>query len=110
MGFLVLAGAYYILSEGTVPDKKPFYYGLFGILNLNTGLMIMSGALLIAGMLQTYLGHVLGIDYVEINRLINPYLMIRGLGGAMFTLGDMFLCWRIIKAWRETNQLNKAAK
>lgn len=102
MGFLVLAGAYYILSEGNEPDKKAYLFGVIGVLHLNVGLVIMGTSLLIAGLLQTYLGRVLGIDFIQVKTIISPYLIIRVLGGLIFTLGDMLLSWRIIKTWWQT--------
>lgn len=105
LGFLVLAGAYYILSEGNVPDKKAYLFGVVGVLHLNVGLIIMGTSLLIAGFLQTYLGRVVGIDFLQVKTIINPYLIIRVLGGLVFTLGDMLLSWRIVKTWWETREV-----
>ena len=105
LGFLVLAGAYYILSEGNEPNKKAYLLGLFGVLQLNVGLVIMGTSLLIAGFLQTYLGRVLEIDFIQIKTIVSPYLIIRVLGGLVFTLGDMLLSWRIFKTWWETRAI-----
>lgn len=110
LGFLVLAGAYYILSEGTEPDKKAYLFSIVGVLHLNVGLIIMGTALLIAGFLQTYLVRLLGIDFLQVNTLINPYLIIRVLGGVVFTLGDMLLSLRIVKTWRETRHVKPTSE
>ena len=103
MGFLILAGAYYILSEGSKIDKKTYKYGTSGILLLNVGLIGMSTCLIIAGFLQTYLWRFLGIDFMQVTSVINPYLILRVLSGSLFTLGDIILTYRIIKIWWETS-------
>ncbi len=109
LGFLVLAGAYYILSDGNEPNKKAYLLGLIGVLNLNVGLIVMGTSLLTAGFLQTYLGHVLGIDFLQVKTLVSPYLIIRVLGGFLFTLGDMLFSWRVFKTWWETRQVKSSA-
>lgn len=60
---------------------------------------------IIAGFLQTYLGRVLEIDFIQIKTIVSPYLIIRVLGGLVFTLGDMLLSWRIFKTWWETRAI-----
>lgn len=109
LGFLVLAGAYYILSDGNEPNQKAYHLGLIGVLNLNVGLIVMGTSLLTAGFLQSYLGHVLGIDFLRVKMIITPYLIVRFLGGLIFTLGDMLLSWRVFKAWCETRQAKASA-
>jgi len=64
--------------------------------------MTMSLALLVAGFVQTYLWRIIGMDFMEVHLLLNSYLWIRALGGAMFTLGDLLLFWFIFKAWQAT--------
>jgi len=39
---------------------------------------------------------------MEVRLLINPYLILRVMGGGMFALGDLLLTWRIFKAWQAT--------
>jgi nitric oxide reductase subunit B len=102
LGFVVLAGCYYILSSGSEPTPKGYKAGVLAILLLNVGLLTMSSALLVAGLLQTYLWRVLGMDFMQVSSLLNPYLIIRVLGGSMFVLGDLLLSWRIFDAWRKT--------
>jgi nitric oxide reductase subunit B len=99
---VVLAGCYYILSSGSEPTPKGYKAGVLAILLLNVGLLTMSSALLVAGLLQTYLWRVLGMDFMQVSSLLNPYLIIRVLGGSMFVLGDLLLSWRIFDAWRKT--------
>lgn len=110
LGFIILAGAYYILSDGNEPNKKAYGHGVASVLMLNIGLVGMSTALIVAGFLQTYLGHVLGIEYLQVNALVNPYLILRVLGGLLFTAGDLLLSWRIFKAWWETRPAKSTSK
>ena len=63
----------------------------------------MSSALLVAGLKETYLWRILGMDFMEVHLLLNPFLILRVVGGAMFMLGDLLLSWRIYKAWQATN-------
>jgi nitric oxide reductase subunit B len=102
LGFVVLAGCYYVLSRGSEPTLKGYNGGVLAICLLNGGLIIMASALMVAGSVETYLWRILGIDFMEVRSRINPYLIIRVMGGAMFTLGDLLLVWRIFKAWQVT--------
>lgn len=108
LGFLTLSGAYYILSEGNEPDKKSYMFGVVGVILLNTGLLAMSTSLLIAGFLQTYLWRVLGMEFSLVSTIISPYLLLRALGGLLFTLGDLLLTWIIFKTWWERRQIKGA--
>jgi len=100
-GFAVLAGCYYVLSRGSEPTPQGYRAGVLAVLLLNAGLLTMALALLVAGILETYLWRVLAMDFMQVRLLLNPYLILRAVGGAMFTLGDLLLYWRIIKAWQE---------
>lgn len=102
LGFVVLAGCYYVLSRGSEPTLKGYKGGVLAVCLLNGGLITMASALLVAGFMQTYFWRILGMDFMEVRLLINPYLIMRVLGGAMFTLGDLLLTWRIFKAWQAT--------
>jgi len=103
LGFLVLAGCYYILSRGSEPTLQGYKGGVLAIILLNSGLITMSSALLVAGLKETYLWRILGMDFMEVHLLLNPFLILRVVGGAMFMLGDLLLSWRIYKAWQATN-------
>ena len=103
LGFVVLAGCYYILSRGSEPTLQGYKGGVLAVILLNIGLITMSSALLVAGLIEAYLWRILGMDFMEVRLLLNPYLILRVLGGAMFTLGDLFLSWRFYKAWQATN-------
>lgn len=102
LGFVVLAGSYYVLSQGSEPTPKEYRGGVLAVIILNIGLIIMSSALLAAGLKETYLWRILGMDFMDAHLLLNPYLIMRVLGGTMFTLGDLLLSWYIFKAWRAT--------
>ncbi|OLN31833.1 cbb3-type cytochrome c oxidase subunit I [Desulfosporosinus metallidurans] len=102
LGFAVLAGCYYVLSRGSEPTLKGYRGGVLAVILLNSGLITMSSALLVAGFMETYLWRILGMDFMEVSLLLNPYLIIRAMGGAMYTLGDLLLFWHIFKAWQAT--------
>ena len=102
LGFVVLAGCYYILSRGNEPTLKGYKSGVLAVGLLNGGLIIMGSALMVAGFMETYFWRILGMDFMEVRLLINPYLILRVMGGGMFALGDLLLTWRIFKAWQAT--------
>lgn len=102
LGFIVLAGCYYVLSRGSEPTLKGYKGGVLAVCLLNGGLIAMASALLVAGFMETYLWRILGMDFMEVRLLLSPYLIMRALGGAIFTLGDLLLSWRIFKAWQAT--------
>lgn len=102
LGFSVLAGCYYVLSQGDEPTPKGYRCGVLAIILLNSGLITMASALLAAGSIQTYLWRVMGMDFMKVRLILNPYLLIRVMGGALFALGDLLLSWRIFKAWQAT--------
>jgi len=102
LGFAVLAGCYYVLSQGSEPTLKGYRGGVLAVILLNSGLITMGFTLLIAGSIETYLWRILGMDFMEVHSILKPYLIIRVLGGAMFALGDLLLSWCIFKAWQAT--------
>ncbi|AFM00183.1 nitric oxide reductase large subunit [Desulfitobacterium dehalogenans ATCC 51507] len=104
IGFLILAGAYAILIEEDALNKKTYGYGVSGIILLNLGLIGMSLCLILAGFLQTYLWRVMGIDFMVVSSVINPYLILRALLGSLFTLGAAILSFLIIKTWWKTRK------
>ena len=104
LGFLVLAGCYYVLSRGSEPTVQDYRAGVLAVLLLNGGLITMGTALLVAGFMETYLWRVLGQDFMEVRMVLNPYLLTRVLGGTLFALGDFLLVWRIFAAWRQTRK------
>ncbi|MDQ7093673.1 cbb3-type cytochrome c oxidase subunit I [Desulfosporosinus sp. PR] len=102
LGFTVLAGCYYVLSQGSEPTLKSYRGGVLAVLLLNSGLIVMASALLVAGFVETYLWRILDMDFMQVRMLLNPYLMIRALGGIIFMLGDLLLAWSFYKTWKAT--------
>ena len=102
LGFLVLGGSYFCLSKGSEPSEKSYKAGVFAALCLNGGLLLMAAALLAGGLLQTYLWRVLGMEFMQVFFLLQPYLIARFLGGGLFTLGDLIFGWQVFKAWKLT--------
>jgi nitric oxide reductase subunit B len=102
LGFLVLGGSYHVLSKGTEPTLKAYKTSIIAIMLLNIGLLTMAFSLIIAGFMQAYLWRTLGIDFMEVQSLVRPYLIIRALGGSLFTLGDLLFGWQVYKVWKET--------
>lgn len=102
LGFLVLAGSYFVLSRGSEPTQRGYRSAVLAVILLNLGLLGMSGSLLIAGSMESYLWRFLGMDFMQVRMMLSPYLFMRVLAGGIFTLGDLLLCWRIFQAWRET--------
>lgn len=102
LGFSVIAGCYYVLSRGSEPTAAGYKSGVLAVLLLNGGLITMGSSLLAAGFIETYLWRVAGLDFMQVRLIINPYLVLRVLGGVMFTLGDLLLFLRILNAWRGT--------
>lgn len=105
LGFLVLSGCYYVLSKNTEPTPVQYRNGVIAVLLLNTGLLVMSLALMIAGFLQTYLWRYLGMDFMQVELQLKPYLILRAAGGVLFTSGDLLLVWRLYSAWRVSKNL-----
>jgi nitric oxide reductase subunit B len=100
-GTLALAISIYVVTQGQVmePKEKTGIWVAFILVNL--GLLIMGGALMVAGMLQVYLGRVLGLEFSAVVGLIRPYLMVRVLGGIVYALGSTLLTWIVVRiAWR----------
>ncbi|MGC7873018.1 cbb3-type cytochrome c oxidase subunit I [Desulfosporosinus sp. SYSU MS00001] len=103
LGFVVLAGCYYILSRGSEPTLKGYKSGVLAVILLNVGLLSMASALLTAGLKETYLWRYLGMDFEQVRLQLNLYLFIRAFGGTIFALGDLFLFWLIYKTWKQTS-------
>lgn len=102
LGFAVLAGCYYILSRGSEPSRQEYRLGVLAVILLNGGLIVMASGLLAAGFMETYLWRILGLEFMQVRVLINPYLIMRVMGGALFALGDLLLAWLVFKAWKAT--------
>lgn len=107
MGFLILAGSYAILGQGREISRRSYIWAVSGVLLLNAGIGSMSSSLLVAGFLQSYLLHYLGMDFSQVQRVINPYLIARVAGGSLYTMGSVILGWRIFKDWWLTREEGK---
>lgn len=60
-----------------------------------------------AGFLQAYLWRYLGMDFTQVQGLIQPYLLARVAGGVLYTAGGILVAWRLIKAWWLTREDGK---
>ncbi|MHB1125410.1 MAG: cbb3-type cytochrome c oxidase subunit I [Bacillota bacterium] len=94
-GFLVLGLCYYILAREVIPTPGQHRLSVLSLGLLNGGLVIMGGALLMAGILQAYMGRVLGMEFIQVQAIIRPYLLARVLGGVIFAAGGILLCWNV---------------
>ena len=102
LGFVVLSGCYYVLSQGSEPAIKSYKGGVLAVILLNAGLITMASALMVAGLIEVYFWRILGMDFMEVHLALNPYLILRVLGGIVFMLGDLLLSWHIYRTWRTT--------
>ncbi len=89
IGMLVLGSSTYIITKGANFTKLESFSGWIGLIFINIGLLTMGFALSIAGLLQTYLWRLVGMEFMETHLLLNPYLIIRILGGMLFALGGL---------------------
>lgn len=100
LGLLVLGGSFYCLSSGAELDDQAFRRGKAGVLLLNGGLLAMGTALILAGMIETYLLRVAGMNFSAVQGVIRPYLLARAGGGLIFTSGDLLLAWTIFTVYK----------
>ncbi|NLV92133.1 MAG: nitric-oxide reductase [Firmicutes bacterium] len=101
VGFLVLAGATYILTQRITLTPAELTRAWIGLALLNLGLLLMSTMLLVSGILQTYLWRIAGLDFMETHTLLRPYLALRAAGGAIFAIGDfLFVSSLVTGTWR----------
>ena len=103
LGFLVLGGSYFVLSKGIEPTPKAYKTSVIAVLLLNIGLLTMALSLIVAGFIQVYLWRMLGIDFMEVQSHLHPYIIMRAIGGSIFTMGDLILGWQVYKIWKETS-------
>ncbi|TDA70529.1 MAG: nitric-oxide reductase [Clostridia bacterium] len=101
-GLMILAGSFYVLTRHLELSRAEGRRAWLGLALVNLGLVVMGGALALAGFLQAYLWRVVGGDFMEVQGLIRPYLGLRAAGGAFFAVGDLLLVWAILApAWRQ---------
>lgn len=100
-GTLALAVSLYVVTQGQVMEPKEETGIWVSFILVNLGLLIMGGALMVAGMLQVYLWRVAGLEFSAVVHLLRPYLMVRVLGGIVYALGSTLLTWIVVRiAWR----------
>ncbi|MFZ3100641.1 MAG: cbb3-type cytochrome c oxidase subunit I [Desulfitobacteriaceae bacterium] len=107
LGFLVLGGCFFILSKNYEPTPKEYKKFVVSVLFINSGLIIMSFSLLIAGFIQIYLWRFIGQDFMQVQPYLKLYLVLRVIGGSVFTMGDFLLTWSIFKIWRKIKNRRK---
>lgn len=100
-GLLVVAGCYYLLTRRLPLGKANERRGFAAVALLNLGLLLMGGSLALAGFLQTYLWRAAGLDFMWVQALVRPYLLLRAAGGGLFATGSILLLLTILPAaWR----------
>lgn len=101
-GLLVLAGCFYILTRRLALSPAEVRRAWLGVGLINLGLVVMGISLALAGLLQAYLWRAVGMDFMEVQGIVRPYLGLRAAGGAVFAVGDLFLVWAILApSWRQ---------
>ncbi|MCG0277139.1 MAG: cbb3-type cytochrome c oxidase subunit I [Thermanaeromonas sp.] len=90
-GFLVLGTSYFILTRRYSLSAAHKKRVKLSVILLNSGLAIMSGSLILTGLLQSYLCYVAGLNFTRTHLLLHPYLLLRAAGGAVFGAGAFLL-------------------
>lgn len=107
VGMLVQGICIYVLTRKAELSSKEYRHGWWGFALHNAGLLTMGSALTIAGILQTYLLRVTGLDFLTTSTLLRPYLFVRTLGGACFAAGALLYGRSILWCfWRNRHQYN----
>ncbi|MGI6226075.1 MAG: cbb3-type cytochrome c oxidase subunit I [Peptococcales bacterium] len=101
LGMFILGGSIHILTKEYRFTKWESRLGWMGFILINLGLLSMGSLLIVAGLIQTYLWRVVGIDFTTTFILLRPYLFLRALGGALFATGDLLFIWANLSLlWR----------
>lgn len=101
IGMLVLGGCTYVFAKKVQFSKSESKAGWLGLIIINAGLVLMSTALIIAGMMQVYQWRINGQDFMDTMANIRPYLIIRAGGGALFATGALlFVFINIRLVWK----------
>ncbi|HZK24347.1 MAG TPA: cbb3-type cytochrome c oxidase subunit I [Oscillospiraceae bacterium] len=107
LGMMVLAISTYVLTRKAELTRKEYLLSWWGFGLNNLGLLTMGAALTIAGVLQTYLQRVAGIDFMATIAFLRSYLFIRTLGGACFAAGALLYAKQILWCyWRNRHYFN----
>lgn len=97
-GMLSIALMYAILPEisGRDPEgKQGVGFSAFVLLNFSMIFMVM--ALLIAGIVQTYLQRILGMDFLEVQSHMRLWFEVRLVAGCIFTVGTLLLLFDLFR-------------
>lgn len=94
-GFLVIALAYYILPQWERMKHLSMAKGHIAFWLLNIGLAFIGGSLIMSGILQAYLWRYVGLDFVQVREIIQPYMIGRSVGGAIFACGGLLIGWDV---------------
>lgn len=101
IGMLVLGGCTYVFAKKVRFSKSESKAGWLGLIIINAGLLLMSAALIIAGLMQVYQWRINGEDFMNTMAKIRPYLIMRAGGGALFAMGDLlFVFINIRLVWK----------
>ena len=93
-GMLAIALMYTILPEisGQSSNGKQGL-GFAAFMSLNFGMIFMVMALLIAGIVQSYLQRVMGMDFLEVQNQMRLWFEVRLAAGGIFAIGTVLLLW-----------------
>ncbi|MDN5347190.1 MAG: nitric oxide reductase subunit [Clostridia bacterium] len=108
-GQLVLGASYFILFRHRQISRRHRRRVTLSWQLLNAGLAVMAAGLIAAGLLQTYLWRVAGLDFTRVTLLLKPYLLARAIGGTCFAAGAALLAWETAKlSWVYTRWAKRA--
>lgn len=97
-GFLALGVCQFILAAGAGSSgDRPAQEPLWTVIALNLGLALMGAALSLAGWVHAYLERVAGLPFSRLVGYLQPYLLTRAAGGAIFTIGGLALAWNMLR-------------
>lgn len=96
-GLLILGVIYYALPE--MRGIKRFHQGtgVAAFWLLIAGLAVMTGAMTVAGIVQSYLQPVMGLSFADVRPLLWPHKVAWAVGGIIFTAGAVVLAWDLYR-------------
>lgn len=89
----VIAFIYYALPRGIGLDRFKQVRGFWSFWTMNSGMILMVMALLVAGIIQVYISRVLGEGYVAAQTYLHPWYALRWVGGWIFGIGVLAYAW-----------------
>lgn len=99
-GLLILGVIYYALPEMKGIKRFNQGPGVTSFWLLVIGLAVITGALTVAGVIQSYLQPVMGLSFRDVRPLLLPYKIAWAIGGIIFALGALVLAldlWRLVR-------------